>query len=292
MPELPEVETIVRELNGEVLERTFLDVWSDAKNIIKRSTFEDFRKDIKGKKIIKARRRAKNILIDLSGGYVLLIHQKMTGHLLIGKWKEEKGKWLPEKEGPLSEDPMNGSLHVIFFLDDGRELALSDVRKFAKIELWKKDELEASPEFSSIGPEPLEESFTFAKFAALFEKKKGKIKQVLMDQNFIAGIGNIYASEILFEAGVHPEEDAGKLTADDLKKIYAATRKILNRSIELKGDSFSDFRTLTGGKGGFQDVTRVYQKEGEACPRCGGKVKRITQGGRSTFFCPRCQIKK
>lgn len=292
MPELPEVETIVRDLDREVHNRTFLDVWTDAGSLIKRESFESFKKKIIGKKILKVRRRAKNILIDLSDNCVLLVHQKMTGHLLLGKWKLEEGKWVAEKEGPLSLDPMNRFLHVVFLLDDKRQLALSDARKFAKIELWKKEDLENSEEFLKIGPEPLNEDFTFGKFEKLFEKKKGRIKQVLMDQNFIAGIGNIYASEILFEARVHPEDDVSRLTKDNLKKIYKATRRILEKSIELKGDSFSDFRTIYGEKGRTQEIVKVYQKEGEKCYHCKGVVKRIVQGGRSSFFCPKCQVKK
>lgn len=292
MPELPEVETIVRDLDREVRNRTFLDVWSDARNLIKRESFESFKKKIIGKKILKVRRRAKNILIDLSDDYILLIHQKITGHLLLGKWKLEKGKWTAEKEGPLSCDPMNRFLHVVFLLDDERQLALSDARKFAKVELWKMEELEDSEDFLNIGPEPLDKDFTFEKFAKLFKNKKGKIKQVLMDQNFIAGIGNIYASEILFEAKTHPESDVSKLTKNDLEKIYKATRRILQKSIELKGDSFSDFRTIYGEKGRTQEIVKVYQKEGEKCYHCKGVVKRIVQGGRSSFFCPKCQIKK
>ena len=289
MPELPEVETIVRELNEEVLGRTFLDIWSDAKSLIKRETFESFRKKIIGKKILKARRRAKNILIDLSDGFVLLVHQKITGHLLIGKWKFNKDKWVPQGEGSISSDPMNRFLHVVFPLDDGRQLALSDARKFAKIELWKREELEKSEDYSNLGPEPLDDEFTFEKFAKLFAKKKGKIKQVLMDQNFISGIGNIYASEILFAAQIHPLEEVSRLNEGDLKKIYSTMRKILQKSIEVKGDSFSDFRTLYGERGGFHNLVKVYQKEGKECPRCGGKIKRIVQGGRSSFFCPACQ---
>jgi len=292
MPELPEVETIVRDLDREVRNRTFLDVWTDAKSLIKRDTLSSFKKKILGKKILRVRRRAKNILIDLSDDYILLIHQKITGHLLLGKWKLEKGKWIVEKEGPLSLDPMNRFLHVVFLLDDKRQLALSDARKFAKVELWKKEELERSKEFSALGPEPLAEDFIFEKFKELFEKKRGKIKQVLMDQNFISGIGNIYASEILFEARIHPEEDVSKLTRSDLEKIYKATRRILRKSIELKGDSFSDFRTIYGEKGKSHEVVKVYQKEGKKCPRCGGLIKRIKQGGRSSFFCPKCQTKK
>ena len=113
-----------------------------------------------------------------------------------------------------------------------------------------------------------------------------------MDQNFISGIGNIYASEILFVAKIHPEEEIKNLNDSDLRKIYDATRKILEKAIELKGDSFSDFRTLYGEKGGAQGMNKVYQKEGEPCPRCGGKIERIKQGGRSSFFCPKCQIKR
>ncbi len=292
MPELPEVETIVRDLDKEVRHRTFLDVWTDTSKIIKKPSLEIFRRELKGKEIIGARRRAKNILIDLSGGYVLLVHQKITGHLLIGKWKQEKGEWVAENKGPLFTDPVNRFLRVIFFLDDKRQLALSDSRKFAKIELWKKEELEESENYRKIGPEPLAEDFTFEDFTELFKKKKGKIKQVLMDQNFIAGVGNIYASEILFDAKIHPEEDVSRLNREDLRRIYNATRKILNKSIEMRGDSFSDFRTLFGEKGGFQNLVKVYQREGEECLYCGGRVRRIKQGGRSSFYCPRCQKKK
>ena len=292
MPELPEVETIVRDLRKEVLHRTFIDIWTDSKNMIKKETFESLKKKIIGKEIIGARRRAKNILIDLSDNYVLLIHQKIAGHLLFGKWKLEKGHWVSEKEGPLLSDPINNYIHVVFVLDNGKQIALSDARKFAKVELWKKDELEASEDFLELGPEPLEVDFTFPDFKKLFEKKKGKIKQVLMDQNFLSGIGNIYASEILFKVKIHPEEEIKNLNDKDLKDIYEAMRDILAKAIELRGDSFSDFRTLYGEKGGAQDMNKVYQKDGKSCPRCKGVIKRITQGGRGTFFCPQCQIKR
>jgi formamidopyrimidine-DNA glycosylase len=292
MPELPEVETIVRDLRKEVLHRTFIDIWTNANNIIKKDTLESLKKKLIGKEIVGIRRRAKNILIDLSDDYILLIHQKIAGHLLFGKWKFEKGIWISEKEGPLLCDPINNYIHVVFTLDNKKQLALSDARKFAKVELWKKEELEKSEDYLEIGPEPLEEDFIFSEFKKLFEKKKGKIKQVLMDQNFIAGIGNIYASEILFKAKIHPEEEIKNLEDEDLKRIYAATRDILEKAIVLRGDSFSDFRTLYGEKGGAQGMNKVYQKDGQPCLRCGGTIKRITQGGRGTFFCPQCQIKR
>ena len=163
MPELPEVETTVRGLNKRVLNRTFIDVWSDWKKIVKRpKDFETFKKELKDKKIKKVWRRAKNVIFDLSGDCSLLIHQKMTGHLMVGKWQMADGKWKPEKPGPL-EEKINTFLHVIFFLDDpllsktsdgqgGKMMALSDVRKFAKIELWKKKDLLSSKEFNKLGP--------------------------------------------------------------------------------------------------------------------------------------------
>lgn len=292
MPELPEVETIVRDLRKEVLHRTFIDIWTDSKNMIKKDSFDSFKKGLIGKEIIEVRRRAKNILIDLSDNYILLIHQKIAGHVLFGKWELKDGKWVSEKTGPLLTDPINNYIHILFTLDNGKQIVVSDARKFAKAELWKKDELEKSKEFSDLGPEPLDNDFTVTDFKKLFEKKRGKIKQVLMDQSFISGIGNIYASEILFKVKIHPEEEIKNLNNKDLESIYKAMREILAKAIELRGDSFSDFRTLYGEKGEAQDMNKVYQKEGKPCPRCGGMIKRITQGGRGTFFCPQCQIKR
>ena len=164
MPELPEVETIVLGLKKKVLGRTFLDVWTDwTKTIKKPKDFRIFKKQIKGKKIKEIKRRGKNILFKLSGNKTLLIHQKLTGHLLFGNWKFRGGKWEPEILGPL-EDPANRFLHLMFWLDNGKQLALSDLRKFAKVELWNSQELLESKEFKSLGPEPLEKYFTFHKF--------------------------------------------------------------------------------------------------------------------------------
>jgi len=291
MPELPEVETIVRELNREVLGRAFFDVWTDFPKMIKKpKSFEEFRKEIKRKKILNIGRRGKNILFDLSGNKTLLIHQKLTGHLLIGKWKVASGKWISEIPGPLREDPMNKFLHLIFWLDDKRQLALSDLRKFAKVELWDKEALEKSEEMKSLGPEPLEKDFSFERFKeALSKKKKGKIKQVLMDQEVIAGIGNIYSDEILWQAKVNPFKEIKKLSDEEMKKIYEAMKEILKKAIAVKGESISDFRRITGEKGGFDPLRKVYRREGEKCPRCGKIIKRVKIGGRSAHFCPKCQ---
>ena len=174
MPELPEVETIVRDLRIKVLNRAFIDVWTDSPKIIKKpANFEELKKQIIGKKILKVWRRAKNIIFELSGGYSLLIHQKLTGHLLIGSWVLNNGHWQSKQKGILQEK-VNTYIHLMFWLSDDLMLALSDLRKFAKVELWEAKELEESEGFKKLGPEPLEKSFTFIKFKEILKGKRGK----------------------------------------------------------------------------------------------------------------------
>lgn len=315
MPELPEVETTVRGLNKMVLGRTIIDVWSDWKKAVKKpGSFETFKKRIKERKIKRVWRRAKNVIFDLSPtnfeskkkdnlltrhkasklagdkseGYSLLIHQKMTGHLMVGKWQMVNGKWKPVEKGPL-EEKINLFLHLIFFLDDGRMIALSDYRKFAKAELWKTDELLSSKEFRLLGPEPLEKDFTFSKFKDCLSGKRGRIKQVIMDPSVLAGVGNIYASEALWRAKIHPEKRTSELSEEELKELYRAIIKALKAGMRLGGESFADYRNVEGEKGNFDDERRAYQREKEPCFRCGTKMERLKFGGRSSFFCPKCQ---
>ncbi len=246
MPELPEVQTTVNGLNERVLNRTFVDVWSDWKKMVKKpKDFEGFKKELQGKKIIRVWRRAKNVLFELSGNYTLLIHMKMTGHLLVGQWKNESEQWRPLSNDAFLEK-INGFLHIIFTLDDKSMIALSDVRKFGKIELHKTDEFLASEEFLHWGPEPLDKSFTLEKFKAALKGKKGKIKQVIMVPNVISGVGNIYASEALWWAKIHPEKSTAKLSGKELAALYQAIKKVLNAGIDFGGDSFSDYRNVDG----------------------------------------------
>jgi len=293
MPELPEVETIVRDLNKKVLNRAFIDVWTDVKKLIKKpSSFEEFKKQIRNKKIKKIWRRGKNIIFDLSDNYSLLIHQKLTGHLLLGKWQigptGYPGKWQPLSRGPL-EEPVNRYIHFMFWLSGDLMLAFSDLRKFAKVELWRSDELKNSEEFKGLGPEPLEKNFTFNKFKEVLRRAQGKIKQVLMDQTVIAGIGNIYSDEILWETKIHPFKEIKRLNDEEIKKIYQAMKKILTKAIKLGGESISDFRRPSGEKGYFDSERKVYRREGEKCGRCGTIIKRLKLGGRSAHYCPNCQ---
>jgi len=289
MPELPEVETTVRGLNEKVLERTFVDVWTDWRKLIKKpKSFAEFREKIGNKKIKRVWRRGKNIIFELSDGLSLLIHQKMTGHLIYGVWEKRGVKWEPQNDGDL-RDKVNTYIHLIFFLDNGKMLALSDLRKFAKAELWETEELKKSEELKGLGPEPLEEGFTLEKFKDALREKKGKIKQVLMDQTVIAGVGNIYSDEALWWARINPFRPTNKLSEDELKKIYNAIKKVLKEGIRLGGESFSDYRNIEGKKGNFDDERKVYRREGEKCPICSGLVVRKKIGGRSAHFCPSCQ---
>jgi formamidopyrimidine-DNA glycosylase len=293
MPELPEVETIVRGLKEKIINLKINDVWCDTKNIIQKpQELKSFKKEVLGETIRDIKRRAKNILIYLSNEKIVLIHQKMSGHLLFGQWKKKNNKWQAVSSKKLSEDRWNQHIHFMMFFENGYQLALSDLRKFAKVEVWKEKELKKDSNFQSLGPEPLKENFTFEDFKkALFKRSRGKIKQILMDQKVIAGIGNIYASEILWFSKVNPLKDLNDLTEKELKKIYHNTRKILKKAIKFKGTSVSDYRTSDGSKGSFSNFLKVYNKEGEECLNCKGEIKRIKIAGRSTYFCPECQSK-
>ena len=296
MPELPEVETTVRDLNKKILGLKIKDVWTDFKKMVKKpallagglSDFDSFKKEIIGQRIEKIKRRGKNILFYLSGGKIMLIHQKLTGHLLVGKWKLESGKWKSLIKGAL-EEKINTFIHLMFFLSNDKMLALSDLRKFAKVLVIDAKNLDSLKDIKNLGPEPLDKNFDFEKFKERLKNRRGKIKQVLMDQEVIAGIGNIYSDEILFEARVHPLKDVSKLSERELKEIYRAMKKILKQAIKLKGESISDYRTPSGKRGGFDRLRRVYRREGEKCPRCGAIIKRIKLAGRSAYFCPKCQ---
>lgn len=288
MPELPEVETTVVDLRKKVLRRTFVDVWTDFEKMIKKpKSFHSFKKELINRKIKKIRRRAKFILFDLSGDKTLLIHQKLTGHLLLGKWQRKNGQWLASSS--LLSEKINTYIHLLFTLDNGEMLALPDLRKFAKVELWNTKELVESKEMKRLGPEPLEKDFTFKRFQEALRGRKGKIKQVLMNQEVIAGIGNIYSDEILFEAKVNPFKPASELTLGELKRIYNFIIKILKKAVRLRGESMIDWRDPQGGKGFYDEHRKVYRRGGEKCPRCKTIISRKKIGGRSAHFCPKCQ---
>jgi formamidopyrimidine-DNA glycosylase len=305
MPELPEVETTVRGLKKTVVGKKILDVWTDlstkdkrqAGNIANPKFFPKFRKSVRNSKILSVERRAKNILINLSGGQTILIHMKMTGHLLYGKYgkiKNLKSKienWVPAQRGPLT-DPYNKFLHVVFILSGGKHLAFSDARKFGKTTLIDTETAYNTKHLNNLGPEPLDKQFTIKDFKLRIGKRlKGRIKAVLMDQSVVAGIGNIYSDEILWRAGVHPERQVRKIKEKEMKLMFRTMKETLFKGIDFGGDSMSDYRNLEGGRGKFQEQHKVYQLTGEKCtkPSCRGIIKRIVVAGRSAHFCPKHQ---
>lgn len=300
MPELPEVQTTVngiRALRGLKI----VDVWTDYfshlyenhHQIKNKKFFSHFKKRIVGSKILDSERRAKNVLIHLDNSETILIHMKMTGHLLYGKYKKQKNKnakgetWKAVQKGPLRDDTYNQFIHLVFVLSNGKHLVLSDVRKFAKATVLKTENLKN--EFSKLGPEPLDNSFKLSDFhLRLKNKPNGKIKQVLMDQSVVSGIGNIYSDEILWASGVHPLRKVKDLKKEAVRKIFRNTKILLKKGVRLGGDSLSDYRQINGEKGRFQHEHKAYQRTGEVCKKtqCRGKIKRIIVGGRSTHFCP------
>lgn len=300
MPELPEVQTIVDDLNKKVTGRKITGAWFDwpkmlkdpldqQRNKIAHKHVKEFERAIKGKKIIKITRRAKNILIYLSGDLLMLIHLKMTGHLLVGEWKIAGKKVTPLSPKEVVEDPYNQYIHLIFYLDDGRMIGFSDLRKFGKAVLGTREQIENLTELRKLGPEPLDKNFKYGQFKKIIQAEKRKIKQVLMDPEVIAGIGNIYSDDILWKARVHPFKLANKLSEKELKEIWNSMRAILEKALKLRGTSSSDYRDTAGKKGYYTEERLAYQREGEKCLRCGTVIVRKKIGGRSAHFCPKCQ---
>ena len=287
MPELPEVQTIVSDLQKILPGLKIGDVWTDWKKIFKNASFEKFKKEVVGEKILSVERRGKNILIHLSQNKTILVHQKMTGHFLYGNWNFENDKWISKNDDPIRNDPQNRFIHLVFDLSNGKQLALSDLRKFAKVLLWPTDKLSELEDVNNLGPDPTDKDFDFKKFQERLAVKKGRIKTVLMDQTVFAGIGNIYSDEILWLAGIHPMKLVSSLTPEELKSIFNSTKKILKRALEARGTSDSDYRDTSGRKGHYQDILYVYGLEKEKCQKNdGGIISRLKIGGRSAHFCP------
>lgn len=288
MPELPEVETTVKLLKPVLLEKKFLNFWTNTKKLVKEpKNFKKFIELIKNKKITEIKRVGKNILINLENKIIVLIHQKLSGHLLVGKWRVKNNEAVPQIKGPLMDDPMNKHIRAIFYLNDGKQLALADLRKFAKILALPAEKIFQSKDLKNIGPDALE--IDFDTFKERIKKSRKSIKQVLMDQKIIAGIGNIYSDEILWEAKIHPLKSAHRLKEDQLKNLFKAMKKVLKSALEAQGTSIVDYRKPDGTEGKFGQLLKVYHRQGEECLRCGTRIKRYKLQNRSGHYCPNCQ---
>lgn len=307
MPELPEVETVVRELHKSLVGRKIKSVAVRAAKLVavgpaalspKRTTHhavvEAFINGLTGQKIQSVRRRAKLLLFDLSGPHTLLVHLKMTGQFIfedtaLRKKTGRKYRLLNKSSAPLVALP-DKHTHVIFNFTDGSTLYFNDMRKFAYLKLVPDEQIGEVKELLAYGPEPLEESFTLDVFQlALSKHLKGKIKQVLMDNAVVVGIGNIYSDEILFHAQVLPARVVGLLSDKEVKAIYKHIKPVLSKGIESKGSSVGDFVRTDGSWGSMGKFHFVYGRRNQPCKRCGTLIKSLKMGGRTSSFCPQCQ---
>lgn len=270
MPELPEVETIRRDLSRLVVGKKILDVTTDSPKQVQPS-LTAVKKAVVGAGIKKIQRRAKLLQIFLSNNQILAVHLKLTGRLLVRKKGAPKDDWQ----------------HVTISLSGNKELRFADLRKFGWIKLIK-DKKELEKLLSEFGPEPLD-SLDLKKFKAILASSGRPVKVVIMDQKKISGVGNIYANDALFLARIDPRRPAKKITKIEAKKLFQAIEKVLKAGIKYRGASDQYYLDALGRKGSYQDHFLTYGREGKKCFDCGGEIKRIKIGGRGTFFCPRCQ---
>lgn len=303
MPELPEVETVVRDLRRKIVGAKIVGAWTDwpkaikdplaqSKKIVSKRAVLHFKKEVVGKKVVAVERRGKNILLYLTQGHVLLVHQKMTGHLLVGRWEVGPQGAVGVFPKAIVEDTYNHRVHLILYFEDGRQLGLSDTRKFAKVLFGPAATIESLPELTQLGPDAFASAITSAEFYAILAAQRRPIKQVLMDPHVVAGIGNIYADDILWRARVHPATKAALLQRAEIARIFKAMRSVLRKAVALRGTSTSDFRDTDGLEGGYTEHRLVYQRTGEPCARCKAPIQRIVVAGRSAHFCPKCQSEK
>ena len=264
MPELPEVETVVRGLQGPLVGRTFIGVTVTWPRAIRPSP-EHLRKVLPGRRVTALTRRAKFLVFHLEGGGALLIHLKMSGNLQVAP----AGEAMPRH------------VHTVFDLDNGHQLRFQDTRKFGRVHLVEDPEEVTG----RLGPEPLAPGFRPARFRALFEGRRGRLKPLLLNQEFLAGVGNIYADEGCFRAGLDPRRRVETLTAAELDQLYRGLREALRTGIMMRGASLDS--VYRGGE--FQNHFRVYGRTGEPCRKCRTPIRRVVLGGRSTHFCPECQ---
>jgi formamidopyrimidine-DNA glycosylase len=279
VPELPEVETIRRDLEKEVVGRRIKTVEVKGKRSIRRhKTSAEFRGRLEGRKVNGVRRAGKYLLVDLEGGDVLVVHLGMSGQLLRVKSPKE---------------PMERHTHVVITFTQGGQLRFVDPRTFGELFVTTADELtSAVPELAHLGFDPLEDVMSWARFGMMLAERHSALKALLMDQKFVAGIGNIYSDEILFNAGLRYDRPSDSLSAQEVRRLYRAMIETLSEAVKLRGSSLADeqYRDLYGEVGEYQGQHQVYDRDGQACPRCRNSVVKVKVNGRSAFLCEHCQI--
>ena len=275
MPEMPEVETIRRSLDGYVAGKVIKMVDVRLGRLIKWPSAEEFVAIATGRTIESLERRAKYLLFHMEGGWVLVIHLRMTGRL---NYQGDAGEF-------------NHAARVVFFFADGDALEYFDTRTLGTLYLLRTEELGRIYGLASLGPEPLSPEFSLQYLQAGLAKRTGKIKSVLLDQKFIGGLGNIYVDESLAMAGIHPETKAASLNAEETERLHAAINLVIEKGIRSGGTTFRDYRDADGNRGAFQEELCVYGRQGLPCKICGSPIAKIEVGGRGTHFCPNCQHK-
>ncbi len=271
MPELPEVETVARGLRASLVGRTIVGVevrW--ARSVVPPDP-ATFARRLTGQAVTDVGRRGKWVMIALSGGDTLLVHLRMTGQLVLEP----------------QECPGDRHVRVLFSLDDGHSLRFSDTRKFGR--LWPVDD--PADVLGDLGPEPLADDFTAARLREMLARRRGRIKPLLLNQRFLAGLGNIYADEALWRASIHPLRRANTLTPAEVRRLHRAIRYVLRAAIASGGTTLPDaaYQQADGRSGEFAGQLAVYGRAEEPCPRCGTIIERTKVNQRSTHFCPRCQ---
>ncbi len=272
MPELPEVEvlrlSLERLLPGEVFEN--VEVHSPR---LREPLDPEALSSLRGRRVEALRRRAKYLLVDLEGGQTLVIHLGMSGRFTVVPGESEKAR----------------HEHLTFHLASGQKLRLVDPRRFGLAFVAKTQELEDDPHLAHLGIEPLDQGFDGAYLEKKAKGRRGPVKLFLMDGEVVVGVGNIYASESLWKAAVHPKRPVSRIAPASWQRLAEAVKEVLGNAIGQGGTTLNDFTDGEGNSGYFQVSLAVYDREGEACPRCGNQISRIVQGGRSTYYCKGCQ---
>ena len=287
MPELPEVETVRRGL-APAMEGERFDKVEVRRGDLRWPLPRGFAQKLHGKLVEGLGRRAKYLLADLSSGDVLLMHLGMSGSFRVGK-NSTPGTYYHERSKSTAHD------HIVFHMSNGTTVTFNDPRRFGSMKLVPRARIEQEPLLRALGPEPLGNEFDAAMLAKACAGKKTSLKAALSDQRVVAGLGNIYVCEALFRARLSPKRQASTIADRDGKpneraeRLVEAIKAVLMDAIEAGGSSLRDHRRADGSLGDFQHNFRVYDREGEPCPHCKGKIKRIVQVGRSTFYCPSCQ---
>jgi formamidopyrimidine-DNA glycosylase len=269
MPELPEVETVVRALREPVVGRTITGVRSYWGKHIAVPDVAELKARLIGERVVAVERRAKYLVFELAGADTLIMHLKMSGHLSV----------------EAADSPEHKHVRTVFELDNGRELRFRDMRKFGKVYLVAdRDDV-----LGKLGPEPLADAFTVGVLQERLRGRTRAMKPLLLDQGFVAGVGNIYADESLFYAGIFPLRHANTLTEEEIGLLYAGIQHVLQEGIQREGASIDTYIKPDGEKGDMQNAVNVYGRTGQSCYRCGQLINRIVVGGRSTHYCVGCQ---